>query len=135
MPARRCAINSINFPTDYRFNVCPVCGESTEYIVSRDADEDWATQVAWAQEQTASEHAEDEIPSVNARVVVRGDNYFIHAWDIYHAGLRHTLKEGTLLRVGQQVFEVTGRVDREYLVRPFSMTLSDEDLAKLASGE
>lgn len=135
MAARRCSTDNIHFPTGPAFQTCPVCHQPTDYFGNQAPDDDWANRVATLQEHHAQATEEPpEIPEVVGRVVVREDNFFIHAWDVYHSGLRYALTEGTLVRVGQQTFEVIGRIDREYVVRPFSTTLSDDDLARLAGG-
>lgn len=139
MAARRCSIDAINFPPHYSYHECPVCGETTDWIQNVEEDEDWEDRVAALQEHLAKAAEEPpEILEVSARVYVCGEFLCINSDDVYHSGGRRRdwpLEPLTLLKVGQQTFEVLGfrrEPKREYIVRSFSLTLSDEDLERLA---
>ena len=136
MAARRCSIDGISYPADYSFNKCLICGETTSYIQA-DPDEDWEFKVALLSEhleQAATERP--EIPVVDVPVQYHQGAYFIHAWELYHAGHRDPLLPSALIQVGKQVFETIGysKEQRMYLVRPFSLELSNDDLRRLVDG-
>lgn len=78
---------------------------------------------------------QDLIPTVKGEVRIRDGQMWVSAFDVFPATQRRLI-ESDLFRIGQQVFEVLAYVhpSREYLVRAFSMTLSDEDLRRLADG-
>lgn len=139
MAARRCSTDSIDFPNDYRFNTCPVCHEATSYISNLEAQDDWFERVSLAQEHTVSASEEPEsIPKVEARVRVCSDGLCVNSDDVYHSSWpRKIFRQGDLFQIGQQVFEVLGHIReprREYAVRSFSTTLTDEEVVKLVSG-
>jgi len=137
MSARRCSTDGINFPTDYEFNKCPVCGEDTDWVGNADPDEDHAEKV-----ESLLRHLElsglgmDDVLKADVPVKSEGDSLWLHSWDLINAGIWHRLQPDDLVQVGKQTFEVICYVDerREYCVRAFSMTLSDEDLQRLADG-
>jgi len=138
MPARRCSIDGINYPTDGigSFYKCPICGETTSYIQA-DPDEDWEFKVAVLSEHLEQAAAErPDIPVVDVPVRYHEGVYLIHAWDLYHAGHRDPLRPFDLIQVGKQVFEAIGysKEQRAYLVQPFSLELSNDDLGRLADG-
>jgi hypothetical protein len=136
--SRRCSVDGISYPNEFKFQTCPVCGEATSFVSNDTPDEDWqwkATLLLEQQEQAAT--PAPEIPTVDAaQVPVKFDSgaYWIHYWDLYWAGLRVKLQPLDLVRVGEQVFEVLEYVEslRQFLVRPFSLTLSQEELAQLS---
>lgn len=138
----RCSVDGISFPPSYgKFGTCPVCGERTSYFNDVEPDEDWEWKATLLQEQlkTAEESAIDlgalGIKSVPTTVKVKFEHgYWIHYWDLYHAGVRDKLAEGELIRVGEQVFEVLEYVEtlRSFAVRPFSFELSEEELMQLS---
>lgn len=138
MSAKRCSLHGINYPTDYTFNVCPICKEPTSYISNAEPQEDWADRVAAEQEREVVEAAEPPgVPQVeNVRVRLRGGQYFVHYWDLYAAGLRDKLRPTDLIQVGAQTFEILEWIHefREFMVRPFSTTLTEEDLMRLVHG-
>jgi hypothetical protein len=118
------------------FEKCPVHGDKTDYFSNEEPDENWAEASKRLNDWlTRVEQDGTDIPQVETKVVFRDDQYYVHAWDVWPVA-RRRLNDSDLLRVGQQVFEVLGYVerDRQYLVRPFSMELSDEDLRRLADG-
>lgn len=140
MAARRCSVDGINYPADYRFQQCPICDQQTDYIQA-DVDDDWEDRVAALQEHL--EQAVEEPPEIlkieGAHVRVCGEYLCISGDEVYHGGGRGKrdwpLPPLTLLQVGQQTFEVLGfRRDprREYIVRTFSTTLSADDLERMA---
>jgi hypothetical protein len=136
LPARRCSIDGINFPSDYRLAKCPVCGEDTTFYTNLEPDEDWADKVARLRERLETAAAgPPDIPCVETAVLLRAGQLWLNAWDVY-AALRRRLKESDHIQVGKQTFEVLAYVHdtREYLVRSFSLTLSEDELARLASG-
>jgi hypothetical protein len=137
--AQRCSIDGINFPAENQYVICPVCGEKTSYFYDQEPDEDYQWKATLLLEQHEDAEVEPlEIPTVSAdvRVKLESGALWIHAWDLYHAGQRDKLAQDDLIQVGKQTFEILEYVEprREYLVRPFSLTLSDEDLRKLAGG-
>ena len=137
MPARRCSTCGINYPVDYRFQQCPIHKEGTDFFQGLEVDEDWEQRALRLREHLALQALDAElIPVVETTVRLRDGNYWIHAWDVIDSGVRHRLNEGELIQVGKQTFEVLAYVEaqREYLVEPFSLELSDEDLRKLADG-
>jgi hypothetical protein len=118
---------------------CPVCvvagydDPGTDYFYDQHADEDW-DRVAkeLILEIKAAEELNELIPTVKGNVTVRDGQLWVSAWDVFPAAQRR-LGETDLLRIGQQIFEVLhyNHDGREYLVRVFSMTLSDEDISRL----
>lgn len=138
MAARRCSVDGINFPGEAGAAKCPVCGEMTDWVTNAVPDEDWQDKVAALLEmQHGAEIDPAEIPKVDVRITVRGDGLFVSSWDLYAAGLRKEvpLQPHALFQVGAQTFEVIEYLrepNREYLVKSFSTSLDDDDLARLA---
>lgn len=141
MPARRCSLCGINYPTGQSFAQCPIHkDERTAWFQNAEPDEDWEKLVAIATEhlQPAEDDSLDElIPAVNTRVVTRPDGSFVvSSWDV-HASLRRykpiAYDEGQLIRVGKQTFEIVQYLEeeRQYVVNSFATELSEEDLARL----
>ena len=142
MAARRCLIDGINYPADYRAAKCVVCNEPTEYFTNVVPDDDWMDKVAVLLEQQAK--ADEEPPDIltaNARVEVCGEFLCVSSDDVYHSASSRRewpLPPLTLIQIGQQVFEVLAyrrEPTKHYIVRSFSLTLSDEDLERLACPE
>lgn len=137
MPAYRCSDCGISYPTDYsKFGTCPIHGTKNNWFGHTEPDEDWAEQLAVMHEHLAEpETLDDIIPLVDTKVHVRNGGYFVLSWDVYDV-VRARLQPGMLIRVGKQAFEVLEYLEdsREYWLRPFSTTLSEEDLARLAAG-
>jgi len=141
--ARRCSIHGIDYPF-HQFH-CPVCRaagleDSTQYFSDVEPHDDWKEQcrrLVNSIEEEKEREAESArlIPVVTAQVHVRDGQMWVSAWDVFPITQKQ-LNDGDLFRVGQQVFEVLSYIHRrrEYLVRPFSMTLSEEDLRRLADG-
>lgn len=140
MAAKRCSTCAINYPsTSYHDIKCVVCGEWAEEINNVEPDDDWKDKVAALKEHHAEAEAEPlDIPKVDARVLTRADGLFVSAWDVFHGGLKKIpLKPHTLIQIGKQTFEIVEFLrepNREYLVRAFSTTLSDEDMERLVAG-
>ena len=121
----------MNYPSGQGFYQCPVHGSDTQYD-QEPPSEDWETTLALLLEHTirASDTDDDDpIPLVEADVVLRDNQYFVHAWDVFDA-VRTRLRPGDLFRVGHQTFEVLEFIEepREYWVRPFETTVTDEAL-------
>ena len=135
MAARRCLLHG-SFPDQFRFWKCPVCSETTDYISNDEPDEFWEQNIARYLEHL--EQADTPAPDIpvldGAKVVMEGEQYFISTWDVVTGGARHRLRFEDLVQVGKQVFEILEYryEERRYLVQPFSVTLSDEDLSNLA---
>jgi hypothetical protein len=133
---RRCLLHG-TFPSATEFGVCPVCGNGTDYIANIDPDENWESNAARMREWLdAGAEPVPDIPILKdgKHIRVRFDGqYWLHSWDVVRGGLGHRLTETDLVQVGKQTFEVLAYVDerREYLVRPFSLELTDEDMRKL----
>lgn len=129
---RRCLLHG-TFPATAEFVNCPVCSNTTDYIVNADPDENWEANAARMREWLdAGAEPVPDIPILkdgkHIRVRFDGDQYWLHSWDVVRGGLGHRLTETDLVQVGKQTFEVLAYVDdqREYLVRPFSLTLPDD---------
>jgi hypothetical protein len=144
MAVFRCSLHG-SFPASWAYSDCPVCGEKCARFNNTDFDEDLddlGQRIAFLREQWRKADADDapieDIPvlsDVRVRFDTETDQYWLHAWDMYPA-VKHRLRDTDLVQIGKQVFEILGYVDdkREYYARPFSMTLSDLDLQKLARG-
>lgn len=135
MAASVCAAHG-GWPAEYRFTRCPICSERTAYSEDAKPQENWEGILLQQLEHVApTPHEAIEIPQLEGvKVRLIDKRLWIHVWDVYAAGLRYPLHEGELIQIGAQVFEILrfDQEDRLYLVRTFSTTLSDEDLAKLA---
>lgn len=138
MAARRCSIDGVNYPTNGEFYTCPICGEKTDFVSNAEPDEDYPLKVAWAQERAEQATLEPPlIPTTSEPIPVKpagGDFYWLHRWDLWHAGVRDRLHHQDLIQVGKRAFEVVTYVHdrRSYLTRPFALELSAEDLRRLA---
>jgi len=132
--SRRCSLDGISYPDEWRYNKCLVCGDDTDRIGDSKPDEDWADKVAALKEHLESGEplAKPIIPIIETKVRFDGGHYWVSSWDVF-AKLYERLAPTDLIQVGQQTFEILAYVheNREYTVRPFSLTLSDEDLAAL----
>ena len=75
------------------------------------------------------------IPVVEAEVKLDKGYLWVSSHDVIRSGIRHRLKDGDLIRVGKQVFEILGYVygTRRYLVQAFEMEVTDEALTELLS--
>jgi hypothetical protein len=136
MATRRCSLDGINYPMTYQFTKCLVCGEDTLFLSNDEEDEDWKERAARALEHIKNGTTPmPDIKVIDGKVRFDGEQYWIHGWDIF-PHFQSRLKETDLIQIGLQVFEILAYVhnQREYLVRPFSMTLSDDDLHRLAGG-
>jgi hypothetical protein len=134
-----------NFPTQYEYTRCPVCREPTDLIHNAEVDEndeELDRRILWQREQWAKADGPDEVYDgvtqldsdvVPVRYDAETDGLWLHAWDMYVGGVWHKLRDGDLVQIGKQVFEILGYVDdqREYYVRSFAMELSDEDMLAL----
>lgn len=139
MAACRCSTCGIDYPGDEGIfagpcSTCIVCGEPTSRFAYEPFDPDWDQKVkSLLEDRKDAERTAELIPVVKANVRVENGQLWVLSWDVFKV-VRRRLCEGDLFRIGQQTFEVVGYVDerREYVVRPFSMTLSEEDLSRLA---
>ena len=135
MAARRCVLHG-SFPIDFKFQACPVCGERTDYISNAEPDEHWESNIVRHQERIV--RGETEIPEIpvleGVKAFIENDQYYLSSHEIIQAGVQRRLQPGDLVQIGKQVFETQtySYAKRRYYVRPFSTTLSDEDLSSLA---
>lgn len=136
MASRRCVLHG-SFPDQFRFNKCPVCSETTDYVSNDEPDEFWEQNVArYLERAEQGETPRLDIPILeDARVTLDGDEYFISTWDVVNGSIRHRLRLSDLVQVGKQVFEILEYryAERRYLVQPFSTSLSDDDLRALGT--
>ena len=125
-----------SFPIDFQFQECPVCGERTNYFTNDEPDEDWENKLARQLERFV--RSDTEIPEIpvleGVKVIIEDDHYYISSHEIINAGVQGRLRPSDLVQVGKQTFEILhySYKNRRYLVRPFSTTLSADDLARLA---
>lgn len=134
MPARYCHTCDIHYPVEGG-STCPLHGEIMVYRTEAEPDEDWPVRARALRDRLVLEIEDEElIPAVNVQVVQRDGKYFISSHDLIRAGIWHHLRDGDLIRVRKRVFEILGHIDaaREYIARPFSMELSEDDLRRLA---
>ena len=136
MAGRRCVLHG-TFPAEYRFSDCPVCGERTSYADNIEPDENWAENIERHRKRIAEAEEEVElIPTLeNVKVMVEAGQFYIDSRDAIRAGFQDRLRPSELVRIGKQVFEVLhySYEKRRYLVQVFSLTLTDEQLADLAT--
>lgn len=135
--SRRCTLCGISYPDAWTFTKCPIHDEPTSRIQDA-ADEDWERKVALLKYRLTRENEEGElIPAVAGKITVDGDQLWLSSHDVIRAGISHRLEPDALVRVGQQVFEVQAYsyTRRAYLVKTFSMTVTEEDLEELLGGE
>ncbi len=137
--AQRCSICGISFPP--YIMVCRACDEETDYIGNIKPDEDWGEQAAAirAMREGPTQLAmrktdEDGICRVQGRVHVHEGQYFITIGDVVASGYYEPLDTFDLIEIGKHTFEVVGLYDglKAYLVRYFTMGITDEDMAWLA---
>lgn len=136
--SNRCTACGINYPNQWSFRQCPIHGTDTFFNPKEDQDEDWDVQLARLKERTdpKPDSLDDVIPLVTAEVSVTPEGkYFVSSWDVF-AAVKRRLEPTDLIQVGKQTFEVLRYIDptRQYWVRPISITLTDEDLARLTAG-
>ena len=70
--------------------------------------------------------------AVDAEPFEDGDRLYVSQWDVFEALHRH-LEPHELIRIGADPYEVLAHdvQHRRYWVRPFSLQLSEGDLARL----
>lgn len=125
MPAYRCSLCGINYPTVGQFSSCPVCEEKTSWFSDLNPHADW-------KERTEAVHdrSQDEVLGIfdlgdAAIVVVDQGELFLPAQAAYRAGLRSAFKAGmlfSLLVMGNRLtYEVQGwdEARRRWWVRVF----------------
>jgi hypothetical protein len=146
---RRCAQCDIVFPaTTMMTGVCPVHKTPLTYGAVFQPDVDWQDKLREVEAEMAREAvlATEEgeldalILTVDAKVRLAAGthrhHYRILAWDVFPVAQRR-MEATELLRIGAQVFEILGYVHqtREYIIRPFSTKLTEDDLRRLADGD
>jgi hypothetical protein len=130
---RRCTLCGISFPDEWRFSKCPFHDEDTSRIRA-EHDPDWQTRLAMlVTNRRLDEMDADLIPKIDGQVRHQAGQLWIHSWDVVGSGVRNRLRDGDLVKVGRQVFEVLGYAEptRLYLVRPFATEVTDEDITEL----
>lgn len=140
MAARRCSLCGINYPVlpVYKsVTLCPIHDEEMPYDQSLEPDEDWQEKMAAVSEayDLTIEDAE-LVPDIDADAMfVKDGRLFVFSWDVIERGISHRLPDGTLLRIGQKVYEVIGYIDamRAYWVGSFRMYLTDKDVRDLGN--
>lgn len=137
MAARRCSLCGIGYPDQWGFRVCPLHEEETWVDNKSDPDPDWkqrAERLALQMKRDAE--VAESIPALDVRVIHADGQLWIDSRDVIRAGVRYRLEPDTLVRVGAQHFEIQAysASRRAYLVEPFSMELTDDDLARFLDG-
>src|ERR1035437_4658383 len=114
MPARRCSLCGINYPTMTATGSvllqCPVHNEPTTLLLDDQPDDDWAQQAARLVADMASELAAGVvIPDLDDETLyIEDGRAFVHSWDLVERGFGHRLPDGTLLRIAKTTYEVLG---------------------------
>lgn len=91
MPARRCAIDGINYPNDSTYNKCPICGEHTAQRWNEEPDVNWQGKVEEArQRRLLAEEAEEAIPSIKGDLPIYEEHglFWVDQGDLIRAGYR-----------------------------------------------
>lgn len=139
MAARRCGFCAVNYPNIPTYYICPLHATQTIFLNDEEPSADWSVQLAEgrkAQAEQAKAPSEELIPAVETKVFSRDGELYVSAFNVYRV-TRERLEPGDLFSVGKQTFEVLKYLHeprREYRVRPFSTSLSEDDLRRLADG-
>jgi hypothetical protein len=91
MAARRCSVDGVSYPDNFRHETCPICGERTHYISNATPDEDWEWKVERAlAAQAQAEALTEPIPRLTKPVKFIEENgqVFVAQSDLIRAGLR-----------------------------------------------
>lgn len=134
--ARRCTTCGISYPDTYNFQKCPLHDEPTDRIQDSH-DEDWAARLHFLKVQLDLAEMDAElIHLVEGKVTLADGVYWLSSHDVIRSGVRHRLEPDALVKVGQQVFEIQAYsyARRAYIVEPFSMALTDDEIAELLRG-
>lgn len=138
MASDRCSLCGLNYPvTGYQPGKCKIHEDEQLSRIQADPDPDWEIRAKKLKERLDFEaEAREAVQPVEGKIVTADDQLWISTWDVA-SSVRHQLNEGTLIQVGKQVFEILhyDYDGRRYLVRAFSMELTDDDLARLAGGD
>lgn len=132
MPSRRCATCGINYPIEANTATCPVHKEDMGWM-ARDADTDWYERMRDVKMQfDRVERAAGLFPTIpEAPVSEKNGRYFISTWDVHaQECMPSALNAGDLLQVGDEVYEIEGRIEslRMYYMRRFAVEVTDENL-------
>lgn len=137
MAARRCSLCGIGYPDEWGFRKCLIHEEDTWLDNKSEPDPDWkqrAERIVANMRRDAE--VTESIPTLEVRVIHADGQLWIDSRDVIRAGIRYRLEPDTLVRVGAQHFEIQAysASRRAYLVEPFSMELTDDDLARFLDG-
>ena len=105
MAARRCSIDGISFPNDFRHEHCPVCSERTSYISNDEPDPDWREKVVnLLERRKQAEALTEDIPRLTRAVNILEENgrFFVAQSDLINAGLRKGIDQSLWVFIDQE---------------------------------
>lgn len=114
--------------------MCPIHEDRPHFVSNEEVDDDWRDRVEALKTRVEAGKGDiPQIPLLDAHVECSGGELWVHSWDLYHEGFRHRLKEFELIQIGAKVYEILSYAYdlRQYHVREFDTTLSEDDLQRL----